>query len=174
MVHAIRVHENGDANVLSWDEVSLSDPGSGEVRLKQTAIGLNYIDIYMRSGLYPMAEFPSTLGMEAAGVVQAVGPDVEGVSVGERMAYCMVPGAYATERNVAADKLVHLPDNIDDETAAAMMLKGLTAHYLLYRSYPVQDGDPVLVMASAGGVGLILCQWAKHLGATLIGCVGSE
>ena len=174
MANAIRIHEPGDTSVLSWDEVPLADPGPGEVRLKQNAVGLNFIDVYMRSGLYPLAEFPAVLGMEAAGTVEAVGSEVTNLALGDRAAYCMVPGAYTTERNVPADKLVRLPDSIDDKTAAAMMLKGMTAHYLLYRSYPVQAGDTILVMAAAGGVGLILCQWAKHLGATVIGCVGSD
>jgi len=174
MVHAIRIHEPGGSNKLSWDEISLSDPGPGEVRIRQTAIGLNFIDIYMRSGLYPLTEFPAILGMEAAGHVIEIGEGVASVAVGDRVAYCMVPGAYTEERNVPVEKLLKLPDSIDNQTAAAMMLKGMTAHYLLYRSYPVQSGDSILVMAAAGGVGLILCQWAKHLGATVIGCVGSD
>ena len=174
MTYAIRIHETGDADKLSWDEITVGDPGPGEVRIRQTAIGLNFIDAYMRSGLYPLAEFPAVLGMEGAGVVEALGEGVNGLAIGDRVAYCMVPGAYAEQRLVAAEKLLKLPDAIDDQTAAAMMLKGMTAHYLLYRSYPVQAGDTILVMAASGGVGLILCQWAKHLGATVIGCVGSE
>ncbi len=173
MTHAIRIHETGDAEQLSWDEISVAAPEKGQVRVRQTAIGLNFIDVYMRSGLYPLSQFPAVLGMEAAGVVEALGEAVDTVSVGDRVAYCMVPGAYAESRLVAAEKLLKLPDSIDDQTAAAMMLKGLTAHYLLYRSYPVKAGDTILVLAAAGGVGLILCQWAKHLGATVIACVGS-
>jgi NADPH2:quinone reductase len=173
MTHAIRIHSIGDASQLSWDEISVADPGPGEVRIRQTAVGLNFIDVYMRSGLYPMANFPAVLGMEAAGVVEALGEGVGELSLGDRVAYCMVAGAYAESRLVAAEKVLKLPDNIDDKTAAAMMLKGMTAHYLLFRSYPVQAGDSILVYAAAGGVGLILCQWAKHLGAKVIGCVGS-
>ncbi len=173
MTHAIRIHEVGGADKLSWDEISVGDPAPGEAQIKQTAIGLNFIDVYMRTGLYPMANMPAVLGMEAAGVVEAVGDGVSSLSIGDRVAYCMVPGAYVELRNVAAEKLLKLPDGIDDQTAAAMMLKGLTAHYLLFRTYAVKPGDTILVMAAAGGVGLILCQWAKHLGATVIGCVGS-
>jgi NADPH2:quinone reductase len=174
MTHAIRINQAGDADQLSWDEVTVNEPVSGQVKIKQTAVGLNFIDVYMRMGMYPIAEFPAVLGMEAAGVVESIGESVDGLSLGDRVAYCMVPGAYAEERLIAAEKLVKLPDEITDQTAAAMMLKGLTAHYLLYRSYAVQPGDNILVLAAAGGVGLILCQWAKHLGANVIGCVGSE
>ncbi len=173
MTHAIRIHKSGDADQLVWEQVAVGDPGPDEVRIRQTAVGLNFIDVYMRSGLYPLANFPAVLGMEAAGVVEALGGGVKELSVGDRVAYCMVPGAYAESRIVAAEKLLKLPDDIDEKTAAAMMLKGLTAHYLLFRSYPVQASDAILVFAAAGGVGLILCQWAKHLGATVIGCVGS-
>jgi NADPH2:quinone reductase len=174
MTHAIRINQAGDADQLSWDKVTVNEPGPGQVKIKQTAVGLNFIDVYMRMGMYPIAEFPAVLGMEAAGVVESIGESVDGLSLGDRVAYCMVPGAYAEERLIAAEKLVKLPDEITDQTAAAMMLKGLTAHYLLYRSYAVQPGDNILVLAAAGGVGLILCQWAKHLGANVIGCVGSE
>jgi len=148
-------------------------PGPGEVLLRHTAIGLNFIDTYQRSGLYPL-ELPSGLGMEAAGVVLAVGPQVSDFAAGDRVAYTsMPPGAYAEQRVYAANKLVRLPDSIDDQTAAASMLKGLTAWYLLHRSYPVQPGDTVLVYAAAGGVGLILTQWARHLGAEVIGVVST-
>ena len=174
MTHAIRIHQPGDTNQLSWDEIDVGEPAAGQVRIRQTAVGLNFIDVYMRTGLYPIAEYPAVLGMEAAGVVEAIGSGVNSVQLGDRVAYCMNPGAYAESRLIAADKLLKLPDNIDDQTAAAMMLKGLTAHYLLFRSYPVKAGDTILVMAAAGGVGLIICQWAKHLGVTVIGCVGSE
>jgi NADPH2:quinone reductase len=173
MTHAVRIHEYGDADVLRWEAMDVGRPGPGEVLLRQTACGLNYIDIYQRTGLYPAGELPAVLGMEAAGVVEALGEGVSDWSVGDRVAYPMCQGAYAEVRVIAADKLVRLPDSIDDAQAAAMMLKGLTAHYLLFRSYPVQAGDSVLVYAAAGGVGLLLCQWAKHLGATVIGCVGS-
>lgn len=173
MTHAIRIHEFGDAGVLRWEEIPVGDPGPGQVRLRQTACGLNYIDIYMRSGAYPQ-ELPAVLGMEAAGVVEAVGDGVTEFSVGDRVAYAMVNGAYAESRLIDAEKLIKLPDDIDDQTAAAMMLKGLTAHYLLFRTYAVQPGDTVLVYAAAGGVGSILAQWANHLGAKVIGCVGSR
>lgn len=174
MPYAIRIHETGDADKLSWDEIEVGKPGTGQVKIRQTAVGLNFIDVYMRTGLYPMPEYPAVLGMEAAGVVEEIGNNVEGLSVGDRVAYCMVPGAYAQTRLIAAEKLLKLPDDIEDQTAAAMMLKGITAHYLLFRTYPVQPGDSILVLAAAGGVGLILCQWAKHLGANVIGCVGTE
>ena len=174
MTHAIRIHEAGDADKLSWDEITVGDPGPGQVKIRQTAIGLNFIDVYMRSGLYPLTDMPAVLGMEAAGVIESIGEGVDDLAEGDRVAYGMVPGAYAQMRLIAAEKLIKLPDNIEDQTAAAMMLKGLTAHYLLFRTYPVQPGDNILVLAAAGGVGLILCQWAKHLGANVIGCVGSE
>ena len=174
MTHAIQIHEAGDADNLSWDEITVGSPGEGQVKIKQTAVGLNFIDVYMRSGLYPLPNLPAVLGMEAAGVVEELGENVQDLCVGDRVAYGMVPGAYAEERLIAADKLIKLPDNIEDKTAAAMRLKGLTAHYLLFRTYPVQPGDNILVLAAAGGVGLILCQWAKHLGANVIGCVGSK
>lgn len=174
MTHAIRIHEPGGPDALSWDEITVGEPGAGEVRLRQTAVGLNYIDVYMRTGLYQLPSYPAVLGMEAAGVVEAVGEGVTDVNVGDRVAYPMSVGAYAEARLIEADKLIKLPDSIDDQTAAAMMLKGLTAHYLLFRTYPVKAGDTILVYAAAGGVGLMLCQWAKHLGATVIGCVGSQ
>ncbi len=173
MTHAVRIHAYGDADVLRWEAMDVGRPGRGEVLLRQTACGLNYIDVYQRTGLYPAGDLPAVLGMEAAGVVEAMGEGVSDLSVGDRVAYPMCQGAYAEVRVIAADKLVRLPDSISDEQAAAMMLKGLTAHYLLFRSYPVQAGDNILVYAAAGGVGLLLCQWAKHLGATVIGCVGS-
>ena len=174
MTRAIRIHETGAADVLRWDEVEVGDPAAGQVRLKQAACGLNYIDIYGRSGMYPVGDLPAVLGMEAVGEIEALGSAVEGFAVGDRVAYAMQLGAYAEARLVDAAKLIKIPDSISDETAAAMMLKGLTAHYLLYRTYPVQPGDSILVYAAAGGVGLILSQWAKLLGATVIGCVGSE
>ena len=174
MTKAIRIHQTGGPEVLQWDEIEVGDPGAGEVRLKQTACGLNYIDVYVRSGLYPLGDLPAVIGMEGVGVVDALGDGVDSLAVGDRVAYPMVLGSYAEARLIAADKLVRLPDSIADETAAAMMLKGLTAHYLLFRTYPVKAGDSILVYAAAGGVGLILCQWANLLGANVIGCVGSE
>ena len=144
------------------------------MRLRHTVVGLNYIDIYQRSGLYNLGDMPLVLGMEAAGVVEEVGDGVTDVSAGDRVAYAMGLGSYAEERVMFTDRLVPLPDDIDDQTAAAMMLQGMTAYYLLNRVYQVKPGDTILVYAAAGGVGLIMCQWAKHLGATVIGCVGSE
>ena len=178
MTHAIRIHKTGGSEVLQWDSIEVGKPGAGQVRLTQTACGLNYIDVYMRDGVYPIAEYPAVLGMEAAGVVEELGDGVAemnlGYKVGDRVAYAMVPGGYAQERLIDAQKLIKIPDAIDDKSAATMMLKGLTAHYLLFRTYPVKAGDTILVQAASGGVGLMLCQWAKHLGATVIGTVGSE
>ena len=174
MTHAIRIHEAGEPEALKWDTITVGKPSPGQVRLRQTACGLNYIDIYMRSGVYPLTETPAILGMEAAGVVEELGDGVTELKTGDRVAYAMVAGAYTEERLINADRLIKIPDSIDDKTAATMMLKGLTAHYLLFRTYPVQAGDTILVYAASGGVGLMLCQWAKHLGATVIGCVGSQ
>jgi len=174
MTRAIRIHQTGGPEVLQWEEIEVGDPGPGQVRLRQQACGLNYIDVYGRSGMYPVGDLPAILGMEAVGIVETLGDGVEGLAIGDRVAYPMALGAYAEARLIEADKLVKLPDAIDDNTAAAMMLKGLTAHYLLFRTYPVQAGDSILVYAAAGGVGLILCQWANLLGANVIGCVGSE
>ncbi|MDC1286776.1 quinone oxidoreductase, partial [Gammaproteobacteria bacterium] len=174
MTKAIRIHQTGGPEVLQWEDVSVSDPGPGQVRLQQSACGLNYIDVYGRSGMYPVGDLPAVIGMEGVGSIAAIGTGVEGFSIGDRVAYPMALGSYAEQRLIDAVKLVKLPDAIDDETAAAMMLKGLTAHYLLFRTYPVQPGDSILVYAAAGGVGLILCQWANQLGANVIGCVGSE
>lgn len=175
MSKAIRIHAPGGPDALVWEDVSVADPGPGEIRLRQTAIGLNYIDVYHRSGLYPVAALPAVIGLEGAGVVEAVGPGVTSPKVGNRVAYASAPmGAYAEVRVIPADRVVILPDDISDETGAAMMLKGLTVQYLLRRTYRVQPGDPVLIHAAAGGVGLIACQWAKYLGATVIGTVGSD
>ncbi len=174
MTKAIRIHETGGPEVLTWEEIEVGDPGQGEVRLQQSACGLNYIDVYGRSGMYPVGDLPAVIGMEAAGVVESVGEGVDSVAAGDRVAYPMTLGSYAETRLIDADRLVKIPASISDETAAAMMLKGLTANYLLFRTYPVQPGDSILVYAAAGGVGLILCQWANQLGATVIGCVGSE
>lgn len=174
MTKAIRIYETGGTDVLKYEDVDVPAPGEGEVRLKQNACGLNFIDIYFRTGLYPLKDFPAVIGMEAAGVVSAVGSGVTDLKEGDRVAYPMVAGAYAEERIIPAWKVAKLPDAIEDTTAAGMMLKGMTANYLLRRTYKVQSGDPILVYAAAGGVGQILCQWANHLGATVIGCVGSE
>ena len=174
MTNAIKIYEPGGAEKLRWESVDVGEPDVGQVRIRQSAVGLNFIDVYMRSGLYPLPSLPAILGMEAAGIVESVGPGVDEIAVGDRVAYCMVPGAYTEDRLVSAEKLLKLSDDIDDKTAAAMMLKGLTAHYLLFRSYAVKPGDRILVMAAAGGVGLMLCQWGRHLGAEVIGCVGSE
>ena len=174
MTKAIRIHAYGGPEVLTWEDVAVPDPGPGQVLLSHTAVGVNFIDTYQRTGLYPI-DLPATLGQEAAGIVEAVGDGVTEVKVGDRVAYASTPiGAYAERRVMTANRLVRLPDAVSDRTAAAMMLKGLTAHYLLHRSYKVQPGDTVLIHAAAGGVGLIACQWAKHLGATIIGTVGSK
>lgn len=175
MTQAIRIHTNGGPEVMQWDDVPTPEPGPAEALVHHTAVGLNYIDVYFRTGLYKSPSLPATLGMEAAGVVRAVGSDVNGIAVGDRVAYATGPiGAYATDRVISADRLVKLPDEIDDQTAAAMMLQGMTAQYLLRRTYPVKAGDTVLIHAAAGGVGLILCQWAAHLGATVIGVVSTD
>ena len=170
---AVRMHRTGGPEVLQYEAVEPGAPGPGEARVRQHAVGVNFIDIYHRSGLYPVP-LPSGLGQEAAGVVEAIGPGVSEVAVGDRVAYAGGPlGAYATARNIAADRLVRLPDGISFDTAAALMLKGLTAHYLLRRTCRVEPGDAVLIHAAAGGVGLIACQWARALGATVIGTVST-
>lgn len=174
MPNAIRVHQTGGPEVLQWEAIEVDAPAAGQVKLKQTAIGLNFIDVYFRTGLYPAAASPFIPGMEAAGTVIAVGEGVSDLAVGDRVAYAMVMGSYAEERVIDAGKVVKIPDHISDETAAAMMLKGMTAQYLLRQTFPVQAGQTILFHAAAGGVGLIACQWAKHLGATVIGTVGSE
>ena len=173
MPHAIRAHQTGGPEVLQWEEVTVGDPGPGEVRVRNTAVGLNFIDTYQRSGLYPMP-LPLTLGSEGAGVIEALGPKVKGLKVGDRVAYAGPIGAYAEVLIRPVARLVKIPTGISDQTAAAMMLKGMTAWYLLRRTYKVQKGDTILVHAAAGGVGQILCQWGKHLGATVIGAVGSD
>jgi NADPH2:quinone reductase len=175
MTHAIRFHKPGGPEVLVWEEVKLGKPGPGEARIRHTAVGLNFVDIYNRSGLYPAAQMPSGLGGEGAGVVEEVGSGVTHLKPGDRVAYGAAPiGAYAEARLIPADRLLKLPDSIDDKTAAAMMLKGLTTQYLIRQTYRVKAGDTILLHAAAGGVGLILSQWAKHLGATVIGTVGSD
>jgi NADPH2:quinone reductase len=173
MPHVIRIHQNGGPEQMRWEEVTVGDPGPGEVRVRNTAIGLNFIDTYHRSGLYPMP-LPMVLGSEGAGVVEAVGPKVKEFKVGDRVAYAQPIGAYAEVLIRPVARLVKIPAGIKDETAAAMMLKGMTAWYLCRRTYRVKKGDTIVVHAAAGGVGQILCQWAKHLGATVIGTVGSD
>jgi NADPH2:quinone reductase len=174
MTHAVRIHTTGGPEALSWDEVDIGDPGEGEIRLKQTAVGLNYLDTYHRSGMYPVGDLPAVIGSEGAGVVDAVGPGISGIAAGDRVAYSMGLGAYAEVRLINAAAVVKIPDGVSDQAAASMMLKGCTAQYLMSRTYEVQKGDTILFHAAAGGVGLIACQWAKHLGATVIGTVGSE
>jgi NADPH:quinone reductase len=174
MSHAIRFHQTGGPEVLRWEEVAVPAPAAGEATVRQHAVGLNFVDIYHRTGLYP-SPLPSGIGVEGAGVVEAVGSGVADLAIGDRVAYAGGPvGAYAEVRNMPADRLVRLPDAIDFKTAAAMMLQGMTAQYLLRRTYRVQSGDTILIHAAAGGVGLIVCQWAKALGATVIGTVGSD
>ncbi|HEX5238468.1 MAG TPA: quinone oxidoreductase [Sphingomicrobium sp.] len=173
MPHAIRVHQTGGPEVLKWEEVAVGDPGPGQAKIRQEAVGLNFIDVYHRTGLYPQ-QLPFTPGVEGAGVVETVGPDVTQVSVGDHVAYAGGTGGYAEERLIDADRLVKLPDAITSEQAAAMMLQGMTAHMLLRSVYAVQDGDMILIHAAAGGVGLIMCQWAAALGATVIGTVSTE
>ncbi len=175
MSYAIRIHELGGPETLQWQPLEPGEPGPGEVRLRHSAIGVNYIDVYFRTGLYQGPDLPFTPGMEAAGVVEALGPGVDAFAVGDRVAYAGGPlGAYSEQRTIAADRLVPVPDDVADQTAAAMMLKGMTAQYLLHRTHPVAPGDTILFHAAAGGVGLIACQWAKHLGARVIGTVGSR
>jgi NADPH2:quinone reductase len=174
MSRAIRFYQTGGPEVLVWEEVAVGRPGRGEARVRQTAVGLNYVDIYVRRGLYP-APLPSGLGNEAAGVVEEVGPGVTDIKARDRVAYAGGPlGAYSEERVMPADRLVVLPEGISDQQAAAMMLKGLTVQYLIRQIHKVEKGDTILFHAAAGGVGLIACQWAKSLGATIIGTAGSE
>ena len=171
--HAIRIHATGGPEVLTWEEVDVPAPGPGDALIAQTAVGLNFIDVYHRSGLYPVPSLPATVGSEAAGVVEAVGEGVTEVTVGDRVVYCMSLGSYAERRLIESRQLVKVPDGITDQQAAAMMLKGCTVQYLLRRTYSVRSGETILVHAAAGGVGLLACQWAKHLGATVIGTVGT-
>ncbi|HDR8939213.1 quinone oxidoreductase family protein [Burkholderia vietnamiensis] len=174
MPKAIRYDQPGGPEVMKWVDVEVGEPQAGEVRIRQHAVGLNYIDVYFRTGLYPQP-LPGGLGMEAAGEVTAVGDGVSALKAGDRVAYVgQPPGAYAQERVMPAERLVRLPDAIGYDDAASVMLQGLTAHYLLRRTYPVKAGDTILIHAAAGGVGLLVCQWAKALGATVIGTVGSD
>jgi NADPH2:quinone reductase len=175
MTKAIRIHAYGGPEVMQWEDVPTPEPGPAEALVRHEAIGLNYIDVYFRTGLYKAPVLPATLGMEGAGVVVAVGSEVTEVRPGDRVAYASAPiGAYATERVMAANRLVTIPDGVDSRTAAAMMLQGMTAQYLVRTTHSVRAGETIVVHAAAGGVGLILCQWAKHLGATVIGVVSTE
>lgn len=173
MVRVVKVHAYGGPDVLRVEDYDVGDPGPGQARIRQTAMGLNYIDTYHRTGLYPQPSFPFIPGSEGAGVVTAIGPDVTEVQVGDRVGYTVSLGGYAEERLVVANQLVQLPSGIDDRTAAAIMLKGMTAEYLVRRTYPVTKDTVLLWHAAAGGVGQIATQWAKHLGATVIATVGS-
>lgn len=174
MVHAVRLHEVGGPERFVWEEIAVGDPGPGEVRIKQRAVGLNYIDVYHRTGLYPLASLPAVIGMEGAGDVVALGEGVGDLAVGDRVAYAGVLGGYAEERLIAADRLVKVPEAIAYETAAAMMLQGMTVRYLLRETYDVGPKTVLLFHAAAGGVGLIACQWARAIGATLIGTVSTD
>jgi NADPH2:quinone reductase len=174
MSKAIRIHEHGGPEVLLWEDVPTPEPAAGEALIRHDAIGVNYIDIYFRTGLYKLPSFPAVLGMEGAGVVEAVGAGVDNVAVGDRVVYSSSMGAYATRRVIAADRLVKLPASIDSMTAAGVMLRGLTVQALLRQVRVLQAGETILVHAAAGGVGLLLCQWARHIGATVIGVVSSE
>ena len=174
MTKAIRIQKPGGPEVMEWVEVDLPPPAAGQARVRHTAVGVNFIDIYHRSGLYPLP-LPAGLGSEAAGVVEAVGAGVTNVKVGDRVGYCSgAIGSYSEANNVLAEKLVKLPDGVSDETAAAALLKGMTAQYLLRQIYKVGAGDTIVFHSAAGGVGMIGCQWAKHLGATVIGTVGTK
>jgi NADPH2:quinone reductase len=174
MARAVRFHKMGGPEVLQMDDVPVGDPGAGQARLRHTAIGVNFIDTYQRTGLYPMT-LPSGAGNEGAGVVEAVGPGVSGLKPGDRVAYSGAPpGSYCEARLFAADRLVKIPDGVSDQQAASMMLKGMTAWYLIHRTYAVKPGDTVLWHAAAGGVGMIACQWLKAIGAKVIGTVGTD
>lgn len=174
MVHGVRLHELGGPDRLVWEEIPVGAPGPGEVRIKQRAAGLNYIDVYFRTGLYPLASLPAIIGMEGAGDVIALGEGVTSLSIGDRVAYAGALGGYAEERIIAADRLVKIPEGISYETAAAMMLQGMTVRYLLRETFAVTSESVILFHAAAGGVGLIACQWARALGATLIGTVSTD
>jgi len=173
MPKAVRYHKQGGPEVLQLDDVAVGEPGPGQVRIRHTAIGVNFVDTYQRSGLYPM-QLPQVAGNEGAGVVEATGPNVTDLKKGDRVAYTGLVGSYCESRVVAADRMVKLPQGISDEQAASMMLKGLTVHYLIFSTYQVKKGDTVLWHAAAGGVGLIACQWLKALGVTTIATVGSD
>lgn len=173
MTYAIQIHAHGGPDVMQWQKIDVPNPGPGEARIKQTCVGLNFIDVYQRKGIYPLS-LPTSIGMEAVGIVEAVGSDVSEVIPGDRVAYVMgPPGSYAEARLYPASRLIKLPEDISGQQAAAMMLKGLTASYLIHKTFKVQKGQKVLVHAAAGGVGLILCQWLDRLGVEVIGTVGS-
>ena len=175
MPKAIRIHQTGGPDAMQWEDVEVGAPGPGEIRIRHEAVGLNYIDVYFRTGLYPAPSLPFSPGMEGAGVVEAVGEGVDSVAAGDRVAYAAPPvGSYSEQRLMPAEKVVKVPAGIDAHQAAGMMLQGMTVEYLLRRTYPVRSGETILFHAAAGGVGLIACQWAKHLGATVIGTVGSD
>jgi NADPH2:quinone reductase len=174
MSKAVRIHEHGGPDVLRWETVPMPEPGPTEALIAQKAVGLNYIDIYYRTGQYKAFGFPLIIGQEGAGIVTALGSEVKNLAIGDRVAYANALGAYATNRVIPAEKLVKLPDAVDFAQAAALMLQGLTAQYLLHSTYKVKAGDTILVHAAAGGVGLLICQWAKHLGARVIGVVSTE
>ena len=173
MTHAVRIHSNGGPEVLQWEKVEVPDPNAGDVVVRQIAAGLNFIDVYFRTGLYKVPAFPSAIGNEGAGVVEAVGDGVTEVAVGDRVAYCMSLGSYTQRRLIPAKQLVKIPKGISEQQAAAVMLKGCTVQYLIRQAYPVQKGETVLFHAAAGGCGLIACQWLKHLGVRVIGTVGT-
>jgi NADPH2:quinone reductase len=175
MSKAFRFHQHGGPEVLSLEDVDVGEPGQGEVRMRNTAVAVNFRDVLVRRGAHAVKSFPSAIGLESAGIVEAVGPGVTDFAVGDRVVYAAGPeGSHAEMRIVNAARLIALPPGIDDQTAAAMMIRGMTARYLLKATYPVKPGDTILIHAAAGGVGLIMCQWAKHLGATVIGTVGSD
>ena len=174
MSKAVRIHDYGGPEVLRWEDVPTPEPSAGEVLIRQEAVGVNFIDIYYRTGLYKLSGFPAVLGMEGAGIVEAVAAGVDSLRVGDRVAYGSSMGAYASRRVIPADRLVKLPDAVDSVTAAGMMLRGLTVQMLLRQVRPLQPGETILVHAAAGGVGLLLCQWARHIGATVIGVVSSD
>ena len=173
MTHAVRIHSNGGPEVLQWEKVEVPEPNAGDVVVRQIAAGLNFIDVYFRTGLYKVPAFPSAIGNEGAGVVEAVGDGVTEVAVGDRVAYCMSLGSYTQRRLIPAKQLVKIPKGISEQQAAAAMLKGCTVQYLIRQTYPVQKGETVLFHAAAGGCGLIACQWLKHLGVRVIGTVGT-
>jgi NADPH2:quinone reductase len=172
MAKAVRYHKQGGPEVLQYEDVAVGEPGQGQVRIRHTAIGVNFVDTYQRSGLYPM-QLPAVAGNEGAGVVEAVGAGVSELKAGDRICYTGIPGSYCETRLVLADRMVKLPQGISEEQAASMLLKGLTVHYLIFTTYPVKQGETVLWHAAAGGVGLIACQWLKALGVTTIGTAGS-
>ena len=173
MTHAVRIHSNGGPEVLQWEKVEVPEPEAGDAIVRQVAAGLNFIDVYFRTGLYKVPAFPSVIGNEGAGVVEAVGDGVTEVEVGDRVAYCMSLGSYTQRRLIPAKQLVKIPKDISEQQAAAAMLKGCTVQYLIRQTYPVQKGETVLFHAAAGGCGLIACQWLKHLGVRVIGTVGT-